>query len=285
LRALGSFIVDTMDAAIREPAVAGRFYPGEPDRLAETVTRCLGTRSPNPRQVRMVMAPHAGYMYSGAIAGETYARVSVPKRVLVLCPNHTGLGARRSLWAKGAWKLPGYSLPIEESLASKCRDQAKLDDDRMAHVREHAIEVHLPFLHALENDVSVVPVCLSGMRFRDCADVGEGLARAVEDAERESGAPVLIVASTDMSHYIPADVAKELDRMAIECVLGLDAQALYEVVTQHDISMCGYIPTTVALVAAKALGARQSELVRYGNSGDVSGDYSEVVGYAGALVS
>jgi AmmeMemoRadiSam system protein B len=273
-----------MDVAIREPAVAGRFYPGEPERLAETVSGCLAQRASHPEPVRMVMAPHAGYVYSGAIAGATYARVDVPSRVVVLCPNHTGLGARRSLWPNGSWNLPGFSLAIDRPLADAFRDHAKLADDRLAHVREHAIEVQLPFLHALRADVSIVPVCLAGLRLRDCNEVGEGLARAIQDAEREGSERVLIVASTDMSHYIPAEVAKELDRMAIECVLGLDAPGLYAVVTQHDISMCGYIPTTVALFAARALGAQRSELVRYGNSGDVSGDYNEVVGYAGALV-
>jgi AmmeMemoRadiSam system protein B len=274
-----------MEAAIREPAVAGRFYPGEPERLADTVARCIADRALDPEPVRMLMAPHAGYVYSGAIAGATYARAAIPSRVVVLCPNHTGLGARRSLWANGSWKLPGFSLPIDEPLARSARDHAKLDEDKLAHVREHAIEVQLPFLHALRKDVSIVPLCLAGLRFRDCAEVGEGLARAIEQAERETAERILLVASTDMSHYIPAEVAKELDRMAIECVLALDAPALYEVVTQHDISMCGYIPTTVALVASRALGAQRAELVRYGNSGDVSGDYGQVVGYAGALVT
>jgi AmmeMemoRadiSam system protein B len=274
-----------MEPAVREPAVAGRFYPGEPKPLADTVARCLTDRSPEPLRARMLMAPHAGYVYSGAIAGATYARVEVPSRVVVLCPNHTGLGARRSLWSRGEWKLPGYSLPVDTELANEFRDNALLEEDQLAHLREHAIEVQLPFLHALRPDVSIVPVCLAGLRFRDCAEVGEGLARAIQENERQHGERVLIVASTDMSHYIPAEVAKELDRMAIESVLAVDAKGLYETVTQHDISMCGYIPTTVALVAARALGAQRADLVRYGNSGDVSGDYGQVVGYAGAIAA
>jgi len=238
-----------------------------------------------PQAARMVMVPHAGYVYSGAIAGETYARVRVPPTAVVLCPNHTGLGARRALWSRGAWRLPGFTLETDEVLASRVREHAHLDDDRIAHLREHAVEVHLPFLHARRPDVSVVAICLAGLSYRECRAVGEGLALAIGECEKERSERVLLVASTDMSHYVAADEARELDSRALERVLALDPEGLYDVVTREDISMCGYIPTTVALVAARSLGATRAELVRYGNSGDVSGDYAQVVGYAGVVLS
>ncbi len=266
----------------RQPAVAGRFYPGDPARLGHEVARLLGEQ-PAERDAFAVMAPHAGYMYSGGVAGATFAQVRVPSRAVVMCPNHTGLGVRRSLWSSGQWNMPGGAVPIAEELASAIRDAADLGSDHMAHLREHAIEVQLPFLQARRPDISIVPICLAGLSLRECHELGEGLARAI--AAAPGGAlGTLIVASTDMSHYVPADVAKRLDTLALERVRALDPDGLYDVVTRHDISMCGFIPTTVALVAALRLGATGAELVRYANSGDASGDYASVVGYAGVVV-
>ncbi len=262
--------------------MAGRFYPGDPARLGDDVARLLGDK-PAERDAYALMAPHAGYVYSGGVAGATYARVRVPSRAVVLCPNHTGLGVRRSLWGSGQWQMPGGAVPIAGDLASAIRDAADLGDDHLAHLREHAIEVQLPFLQARRPDISIVPICLAGLSLRECHEVGEGLARAI--AAAPGGArETLIVASSDMSHYVPAEVAERLDSMALERVRALDPDGLYNVVTRHDISMCGFIPTTVALIAALRLGATGAELVRYANSGDASGDYGSVVGYAGVVV-
>ena len=269
-----------MDTDLRRPAVAGRFYSADPRRLAEQVDALLAT-SAEPERATMLVAPHAGYVYSGAVAGAAYARVSVPRRVVVLCPNHTGRGARRSVWPSGAWQLPGGAVPVDAELARLLVAEAHLTPDHAAHLGEHAIEVHLPFLRARRADVSVVPVCLGGLSLAECHEVGHGLARAI----RETPDDVLLIASTDMSHYIAAEEARRLDSLALERVLSLDPDGLYEVVTRHDISMCGYIPTTVALVASLELGAKSAKLVRYANSGDVSGDFSAVVGYAGVVVS
>jgi len=273
-----------ISAEARQPAVAGRFYPGDPVRLGDDVARLLGdTRKEPGREAYALMAPHAGYVYSGAVAGATYARVRVPSQAVVLCPNHTGRGVRRSLWSSGQWNMPGGVVPIAGELARAIHDAADLDDDHAAHLGEHAIEVQLPFLQACRPDVTIVPICLAGLSLRECHELGEGLARAI--AASPGGARgTLIVASSDMSHYLPADVAKRLDSLALERVSALDPDGLYDVVTRHDISMCGFIPTTVALVAALRLGATGAELVRYANSGDVSGDYQSVVGYAGVVV-
>jgi AmmeMemoRadiSam system protein B len=271
-----------MNPEIREPAVAGRFYSADARRLEQDLARLLEPAAVESTAVALV-APHAGYMYSGAIAGAGYARVRVPSRAIVLCPNHTGLGVEKSIWSRGAWRLPGGDVAVAEELALCVREAARLEDDALAHLREHAIEVQLPFLRARRRDVRVVPICLSRLSYAECVTVGEGLARAVE-AEPAAERP-LLVASTDMSHYISAERASELDRLALERVTALDPRGLYEVVTRHDISMCGYIPTTVALVAACALGATRATLVRYGNSGEASGDFDRVVGYASVVVS
>lgn len=267
---------------LREPAVAGRFYPADATQLRRDVAALLdGPGVLESRSATAVMAPHAGYMYSGKIAGQTFAGVRVPDRAVVLCPNHTGYGVRRSLWARGAWRLPGASVPVDAELAALVGEHAALEADRFAHLGEHAIEVELPLLLARQPALEIVPICLAGLSLADCHEVGHGLARAVEEAGRD----VLIVASSDMSHYISAEAAARLDRLALDRVLELDADGLYETVRRFDISMCGYIPATVSLVAARELGASNGQLVRYGNSGEVSGDFERVVGYAGVVVS
>jgi len=276
------FRLDRMTPDIREPAVAGRFYPGDPGRLEHDLARYLGSAAtPGAREADAlaVIAPHAGYMYSGAIAGETYARVRVPERAVVLCPNHTGLGSRRSVWSGGAWRIPGGEIVVDADLARRVRQEAGLDEDKLAHLREHAIEVHLPFLRAKNPALSMVPICLAQLSLADCRKVGQGLARAIK------GHAVLLVASTDMSHYLSADAAERLDRLAIERIEALDPEGLYRVVSDLEISMCGYIPTTVTLFACRELGARRAALVRYGNSGEASGDFGRVVGYAGVVIS
>ncbi|MBE7483796.1 MAG: AmmeMemoRadiSam system protein B [Polyangiaceae bacterium] len=268
----------------REPAVAGRFYPGDPRRLDAEVRGFLADRPGEPRVARMLMAPHAGYVYSGAIAGETYARVTVPAAAVVLCPNHTGFGDRRSLWNGGSWSFPGFTLDIDAELRRRLLCSGSLHPDELAHVREHAAEVQMPFLHALRSDVRVVPICLGGLGLSECREIGLDIASAIREHEREQDERVLLVASTDMSHYVPADTARHFDQHAIDRVLALDPEGLFEVCEREDISMCGYLPTTVSLFAARELGATRAELVRYGSSGEVSGDFSQVVGYAGVIV-
>ncbi len=264
--------------AMRQPAVAGQFYPLSPAALAREVARHLG--EVRPRRALAVVAPHAGYAYSGPVAGATYAQVEVPASAVVLCPNHTGLGARRSLWPRGLWALPGGDVPVDEELAAELAERAGLTEDAAAHAAEHAVEVQLPFLRARNPSVAVVPICLARLSSLECVALGEALAEVV----RQRGGEVLLVASTDMSHYLPADEARELDALAIERIEQVDPEGLYRVVQERSLSMCGFIPTAAVLAAARALGARRARLVRYGHSGEASQDFSSVVGYAGFLV-
>lgn len=267
-----------MDPAdVRRPAVAGQFYPGEAGELEREVARHIGDAA-GARPRIAVMAPHAGYVYSGGVAGKVFAATRVPERVVVLAPNHTGRGTSRAAWARGALAIPGGSLPVDEELTGRLVDEGVLDDDREAHRREHALEVELPFLRARNPRVRVTPVVLGPLSLADCLAIGEALARhAPPDA--------LVVASSDMNHYLPDDLTRVRDRLAIEPLLALDPERLHRTVEREDLSMCGYIPATVMLAYARARGARSAELVGYATSGDAFGDRSRVVGYAGVVVS
>ncbi len=268
----------------REPAVAGRFYPAGKERLAAEVAALLAERpggraTPEPpRPVAGVLAPHAGYVYSGKVAGATYARVDVPERALVMCPNHTGRGAAVSVWPDGAWLTPLGRVPVDQQLTSALLASDLAAADREAHRFEHALEVQLPFLQLRRPEVAIAALCLGPLSFSRCQELGKAVAAA---ARRR---PALLVASSDMSHYLPAGRAREKDMRALERFLALDPEGLHEVVRREDITMCGYVPATVMLVAALELGAREAELVRYGHSGEASGDEDSVVGYAGAVV-
>jgi AmmeMemoRadiSam system protein B len=266
---------------VRSPAVAGRFYPSDPGELEREIGACLAAGAGPKAPAVAVVVPHAGYVYSGAIAGATFSRVVPPDRAVVLGPNHTGRGAKRSLFPKGVWDLPGGGLRVDGDLAESLRIDASLEPDTEAHRLEHSIEVELPFLRALRADMSFVPICLARLTLAECRDLGKNLARSVERSSERT----LVVASTDMSHYLSADVARELDLRAIERVQNLDPEGLYRVVTDLDISMCGFVPTTVTLFAARALGVTRATLVRYGHSGERTFDHTRVVGYAGFVLS
>lgn len=268
-----------MSGSPRTPAVAGRFYPGDASRARAEADALTQGGAATPAIA--IVAPHAAWIYSGEIAGQTWGSVAVPRRVIVLCPNHTGRGVRRSLWGGGAWQLPTGEVEIDEEMRDAVARHCGLSLDRGAHESEHAIEVHLPLAQARRGgDLRLTAICLAGIPLPELRSIGEGLARAVDEADE----PVLLCASTDMSHFVPADVAAELDTLALERVLALDPAALHDVVRARSISMCGVLPTTVTLFAARSLGATKAELVRYGNSGERSGDYERVVGYAGVVV-
>ena len=266
-------------AAVREPAVAGQFYPRDPEDLRRTVAG-LTPDGLRPEEALAVIVPHAGYVYSGAVAAETFARARVPETAVVIGPNHYGRGAPLAVATTGVWRLPGRSVPIDEALARRLAASPPYTADHSAHAREHSIEVQLPFLAHSNPQVAIVPVCASLLGLGDCLAAAERLARTV----RDSGRRVLLVASTDMSHYVSRQEASRLDTLALERVEALDPEGLYQTVAANRISMCGVIPTTIILAAAKALGATRAERARYTDSGETSGDTSQVVGYAGYVI-
>jgi len=265
---------------IRRAAVAGYFYEGAEARLRSQVEDLIDKEAVRER-VLGVVAPHAGYMYSGKVAGALYSRIEFPETFVILGPNHTGLGAGAAIMSYGSWETPLGEVRIDQDLALAIMGHSQvLEEDHLGHLKEHSIEVQLPFLQYFGHPFRFVPICLFSHEYAVCQDVG----RAVAAAIRESGKSVVVVASTDMSHYIPHEMAKEKDMMAVEAILALDPDRLYQTVRRERISMCGFHPTTAALVAVKELGATRAELVKYMTSGDTTKDYHSVVGYAGLLI-
>ncbi|MBM3312161.1 MAG: AmmeMemoRadiSam system protein B, partial [Candidatus Aminicenantes bacterium] len=263
-------------------AVAGSFYPANPDDLRRMIARMT---TPDARRTKAlaVIAPHAGYVYSGAVAGAVYSSVEIPASCLVLAPAHRPTRTLFALMEEGLWETPLATIPIDAGLAKDLRSRCPLvQSDPAAHAEEHSLEVQLPFLQYFRPDVSIVPVNVSYRA--GLADL-EALGRAAAQAIQASGKDVLLVASTDMSHYLSASAARELDVQAIDRILALDPEGLVKVVRQEDISMCGVLPTAAALFAARILGAGRAELIRYATSGDVTGDDREVVAYAGLVIA
>jgi AmmeMemoRadiSam system protein B len=266
---------------IRHPAVAGRFYPKDQRKLLADLHTYL-TPMAKPVPALGCVVPHAGYMYSGHVAGAVYARLEIPARCIVLCPNHTGLGTPLSIMSHGIWETPLGTVPIDSELAEALMKHFPvLSDDSAAHIAEHAIEVQLPFLQAKRTDFGFVPIAIGTRQY----DVLAGLGEAIGEVLSAAGERILVLASSDMNHYESEPVTRVKDQKAIERLLALDPRGLYEVVTNEEISMCGYGPAVAMLTAAKRLGATSAELVKYATSGDISGDRQMVVGYAGVTVS
>jgi MEMO1 family protein len=269
-----------MESSIRRPAVAGRFYPGDRDTLLGEVRTYLSPAEKTASAIGCVV-PHAGYIYSGHVAGALFARLNIPQRCIVLCPNHTGMGQPLAIMSRGAWETPLGNVPIDSSLADALKQRfPSLTEDADAHRAEHAVEVELPFLQAKSLNFSFVPVALGTGKF----DVLESLGQAIADVAKDEAEPVLIIASSDMNHYENDKITRMKDHKAIEKILALDARGLFDVVMNEDISMCGFGPTVAMLTAAKRVGATAAELIKYATSGDISGDREMVVGYAGIVV-
>jgi hypothetical protein len=265
---------------IREPAVAGSFYPSDPKALRKMLDVYLH-RCEKPAEALAVVSPHAGYIYSGAVAGATFGAVRLPGRFIVLGPNHTGRGAPLALYPSGEWGTPFGPAAIDGDMNARLLGEcSRLVEDRTAHAREHSLEVQIPFLQAAAGEFRFSAICVGTAEFRALADLGHGMARAIGAC----GEPVLIVVSSDMNHYESAEVNKRKDDLAIEQVVALNAEGLHRVVIERDIGMCGFAPAVVALVACRDMGARQGRLVRYSHSGEVTGDSDRVVSYAGMLI-
>ena len=270
-----------LTSQVRHPAVAGQFYPGSRSALVAELEAYMPQRT-NLIPALGCVAPHAGYVYSGTVAGAVFASIQIPEHVILLCPNHTGLGRPLSLMREGVWETPLGAVPIDTDLASALLDQsALLEINADAHRAEHAIEVELPFLQLRHPGIRFVPIAVGTSRWDYLAAVGEAVGCAVGGF----GQKALIVASSDMNHYESDHITRIKDGKAIERMLALDPLGLYDVVMNEDISMCGYGPATIMLIAAKHLGATRAVQIRYATSGDVSGDRRSVVGYAGIAIS
>jgi AmmeMemoRadiSam system protein B len=266
---------------IRQPAVANRFYPGDPEELGRMVQSFFPSDSAEKKKALGVVSPHAGYVYSGSMAGRTIGSVEVPRTVIILGPNHTGRGARAAV-STSDWRMPGGVVPCAKNIAKKLIETSPLlTEDESAHKSEHSLEVQVPFLQELQPDLKIVAISLSSLSYEDCVEIGRALARVIDQSSED----ILIVASTDMSHYESRASASVKDKKALDKVLTLDAEGLYHTVLQERISMCGFIPVAVMLETALKLGATNAELVGYTDSGAVSGDTDQVVGYAGVVIA
>lgn len=269
-----------MSSTVRHAAVAGRFYPSRAEALRREVEDfTAGTAAP----VRALgcVAPHAGYMYSGHVAGAVYAHLELPDRAIVLCPNHTGMGSPLAIMTRESWQTPLGTVTPDTSLGTALLHRFPvIEEDSVAHRAEHAIEVQLPFLQVRKPDLSIVPIAVGTSDFYQLHHLGDAMADVIAKQNQR----VLIIASSDMNHYESDAVTRVKDRKAIDRVLALDPRGLWEVVTNEDISMCGFGPTVAMLTAVKRLGATSATLVKYATSGDVSGDRNLVVGYAGIVV-
>ena len=269
-----------MAAIIRHPAVAGRFYPADPRDLRAAIA-AYSSVDKTPLPAIGCVVPHAGYLYSGKVAGAVFSGLEVPRRCIVLCPNHTGKGPPLSIMSRGTWETPLGAASIDQGLSEGLREKFPLlTEDSEAHSTEHAIEVQMPFLQIRRPDFTFVPLALGTGNF----EILEGLGNAIAEVLAAQAEPVLIIASSDMNHYESDSVTRVKDHKAIDKILALDAQGLFDVVMREKISMCGFGPTVAMLTAARHLGATKVELVRYATSGDVSGDREMVVGYAGMIV-
>lgn len=265
----------------RTPAVAGKFYDGTRFGLRKQVEQYVATGQPH-RDAVGIMVPHAGLIYSGSVAGQVYSSIAMPKTFIMLGPNHTGLGPAVSLMDEGAWEVPTGSLNIDRRLASRILQGTTLAvRDSQAHAYEHSLEVQLPFIAYFSHDVSIVPIAIMSAPYDSCRELAEAIAKAIQGVDYS----VTILASSDMSHYVSDKIARQKDMKAIEKILGLDPRGLYDTVMNERISMCGVLPVTVMLIAAQLLGAKNARLINYMTSGDVSGDYDSVVGYAGIVLS
>ncbi len=265
---------------LRYPAVAGQFYPSDPDELRAMVSSyCTGKEE--RLKARAVVVPHAGYIYSGMVAGQTFGSVEIPPLNVIMGPNHTGFGARASVFPEGSWVTPLGEVPVDKDVAEKLVKSEPFEADVNAHIYEHSLEVQVPFLQVcsgFRDDLKIVPITLGYLSYGECESAGEALASALK------GEDALIVISSDFSHYISREDAEKLDSLAIDAILNLSPEELYKRVRGYNITMCGVIPATVGIIALKILGARGAKLINYRTSGDVTGDYSQVVAYAGIVI-
>lgn len=266
---------------LRQPAVAGSFYSNNPTQLKSDIEGFV-IRDCDKQSVLGIISPHAGYIYSGRVAGNLYSRIKIPDTVVILAPNHTGYGVPYSIWPGGQWRTPLGDVKVDEEVVEELIQACDLlEKDRKAHLHEHAAEVQIPFIQYFNPHIEIVVIVISARDIADLKNLGKKLSQVLQ--KLRPGA--LVVASSDMTHHESQSSANRKDTIAIGEVLALNEDALYSKVREMHITMCGIYPAVTMLVCSKERGAKRAELVRYETSGDITGDYDHVVGYAGILVS
>lgn len=265
----------------RSPAVAGQFYPGQKNALLAALSNYCKVSS-NDTFVVGVISPHAGYIYSGSIAGKLFSEIAIPDKVILLGPNHHGAGHPGAVSTIDSWETPLGEIAIDAELSAAvlaaCRH---FSADEVAHRLEHSLEVQIPFIQYCNPRAKLVPICLGHLPLEVLIESGESIAEVIAACNE----PVLIIASSDMTHFESAAAARQKDFLALAQVEVLDAESLYRTVRDSRISMCGVMPAVVMLAAARKLEAEKGEVIAYSTSGDVTGDNSDVVGYAAVIVN
>ena len=265
----------------RSPAVAGQFYHKDPSRLTQQIEQYIDKKSGKEDAIGIVV-PHAGLIYSGAVAGAVYSSINFPGTFLMLGPNHTGIGPQISIMDTGEWEVPTGTLRIDKKLASRILlNPTGVTRDTQAHTFEHSLEVQIPFMTYFSKEVNIVPIAIRLASLNECSALGELIANAVKSVDY----PVTILASSDMSHNLPDKTVRLKDKKAIDKILDINPEGLYDSVNKDKISMCGCLPTIVMLSASTLLGAKTAHLVKYMTSSEVSGDYDNAVGYAGIILT
>jgi MEMO1 family protein len=266
---------------LRLPAVSGRFYPSDPLELTALVRKFAKAVPPfESARVRACLVPHAGYVYSGHVTGAVLARISIPRKILILGVRHFPRGEQAAILSNGAWRTPLGDAPIDESLAAALRKACPLlREDSVAHSAEHSLEVQIPFLQVLAPNFTFVPIALGTARFEDLVSVGKAIGQMLASLQDD----VLLLTTSDLNHYEDDATTRVKDHKAIDQLLAFNPRGLYDACRNENISMCGLGPAVAMLTALSELGAKRSELVKYATSADISGDRSAVVGYAGML--
>jgi AmmeMemoRadiSam system protein B/AmmeMemoRadiSam system protein A len=264
---------------VRNPYVAGYFYPAPAGELRKMLAGLVDESVPK-EDVIGLLVPHAGYQYSGPVTGAAVSRIRIKDTFIIMGPTHTGRGKPYSIMPTGTWKTPLGNIEVDTDLAMRIIERSgHLEPDELAHQEEHAVEVQLPFLQYFRPDVRIVPIILGGAPIEVYQKIGKGIARAIMELKREA----VVMASGDMTHYEPQSAAREKDMKAVEAMLALDEEELTRRYQGLRISMCAYGPAACLIAAVKELGANTAELVKYMTSGDTTGDYDAVVGYAGVI--
>jgi AmmeMemoRadiSam system protein B/AmmeMemoRadiSam system protein A len=265
---------------IRNPVVAGQFYPSSAPQLKLMIEDMIDANA-EKEEVIGLLSPHAGYPYSGPVTGATISRIRFKDTFVIMGPSHTGMGKPFSIMTEGTWKMPLGEVEIDSDLAKQIlASSTYLEEDYLAHLQEHAVEVQLPFLQYFKPDIKIVPIILAHTTGDIYKEIGRGIATAIKDSDRG----VVIIASGDMTHYEPQEAAQRKDNQGIEAILDLDEDELVRRVNELNITMCALAPAATLISAARELGATGAELVMYRTSGDTTGDYSSVVGYAGIII-